>query len=75
MSDLHDPRYARLRVPLREARLSAGLTQVEAAKQLGKSQQFISRSEAGDRRIDALDLSDFADLYGQPVAWLLERRS
>lgn len=75
MSDLHDPRYPRLRERLREARVSAGLTQVEAAKHLGKSQQFISRSEAGDRRIDALDLADFADLYGQPVAWLLERRS
>ena len=55
--------------------LYANKPQVEAAKQLGKSQQFISRSEAGDRRIDALDLADFADLYGQPVAWLLERRS
>ncbi len=75
MALLNDPRYRRLRTRLREARRSAGLTQVEAATRLGQTQQFVSRCEAGDRRIDALDLADFSDLYGRSVEWLLDRKS
>ena len=72
MSSLYDPRYARLRRRLREARLRAGLTQDEAGRALGTTQQFINRCEAGDRRVDVLELLDFARLYRVPVEWLLE---
>ena len=30
---------------------------------MGRNQQFVQRCEAGDRRIDVLELLDFADLY------------
>ncbi len=72
MSSPYDPRYPPLRRRLREARLGAGLTQVEAGRALGTTQQFINRCEAGDRRVDVLELIDFARLYGMPVAWLIE---
>ena len=63
MASIYDPRYAVLRRRLREARLQAGLTQVEAARRLGTNQQYINRCEAGDRRIDFLEIVDFAALY------------
>jgi transcriptional regulator with XRE-family HTH domain len=49
---------------LKNARKRAGLTQVQAAKALGKPQNFISKSETGERRIDVIELADFMALYG-----------
>lgn len=57
---------------LREARQEAGLTQVEAAARLGVPQTFISRVELGERRIDPLELEEFADLYGKPLDYFLD---
>lgn len=67
MVSIYDPRYSTLRTQLREARLQAGLTQVEAAQALGTNQQYINRCEAGDRRIDFLEVCDFAVLYGMSL--------
>jgi transcriptional regulator with XRE-family HTH domain len=49
---------------LREAREKAGLTQAQAAKALGETQNFISKCENDERRIDAIELADFIELYG-----------
>ncbi len=44
---------------------------MEVAKALGTSQAFVSKCERGERRIDAVELSDFAQLYGTPLHSLL----
>jgi len=49
---------------LHDARERSGLTQVEAAKALGQPQNFVSKCETGERRIDPIELMDFAALYG-----------
>ena len=67
MASIYDPRYPDLCSRIRAARLRAGLTQVEAAERLEKNQQYINRCEAGDRRIDFLEVLDFAALYGCPL--------
>jgi transcriptional regulator with XRE-family HTH domain len=56
---------------LRKARLAAGLTQVDAAKALGRTQAFVSKCELGERRIDPIDLLDFARLYRKPFGFFL----
>jgi transcriptional regulator with XRE-family HTH domain len=56
---------------LREARKLAGMTQVEAAKALGKTQGWVSKCELGERRIDPLDLQAFAGAYRKPFAYFL----
>lgn len=56
---------------LREAREQAGLTQVEVADALGQPQSWVSRSETGERRVDAVELQRFARLYGTTVSALL----
>lgn len=56
---------------LRAARLGAGLTQHEVAKRLGKPQSFVSKVEAGERRIDAIELKRFAGLYRTSISSLL----
>ncbi|MCG2690916.1 helix-turn-helix domain-containing protein, partial [Candidatus Parcubacteria bacterium] len=41
---------------LKKARIEAGLDQEKAAELLGKTQSFISKIEAGQRRIDVVQL-------------------
>jgi transcriptional regulator with XRE-family HTH domain len=52
---------------LREARLEAGLSQVQVAVALGKTQAFVSKCELGERRIDPIELAAFARLYGEAL--------
>lgn len=56
---------------LRAARVALGLTQGEVGRRLGRSDQFVSKCETGDRRIDPIDLLRFARLYGRSVASFL----
>jgi transcriptional regulator with XRE-family HTH domain len=49
-----DP-YATFRETMVAARRGAGVTQVELAERLGKPQQFISKYELGDRRVDIIE--------------------
>ncbi len=48
-------------------RIEAGLTQVDVAQSLGKPQSFISKCESGERRVDFVELIDFAQLYDKPL--------
>lgn len=41
---------------LREKRKKAGLSQADLAKQLGRSQSFISKYESGELRLDLVEL-------------------
>jgi transcriptional regulator with XRE-family HTH domain len=44
---------------LKTLRRSAGVTQVELARRLGKPQQFISNVERGERRLDVVEYYAF----------------
>ncbi len=59
----YQKKYGRFLEKLREARKQAGLTQSEAAQAFGKPQSFISKCESGERRVDIVELSVFAQLY------------
>lgn len=63
------PEYSAFLKRLKRAREVAGLTQTEAARQLGKPQSFVSKSESGERRVDVVELQHFARLYEVPVAF------
>lgn len=56
---------------LRQARIEAGLSQSEAARRLGKPQSFLSKCESGERRVDAVELKNFARLYGKSVTFFV----
>src|SRR5437870_10558566 len=57
-----------LGVRLRDAREYLGLSQDEVAKAVGLARPAISLIESGQRKVDALELKRFADLYQRPVA-------
>lgn len=69
----HTVRYARLLQELRAARNEAGLTQVQVAKHFGAHASFVSKIEAGERRIDVVELSDLCRVYGVRLAAFLKR--
>lgn len=57
---------------LRQAREEAGLTQVAAARALRKPQSFVSKCETGERRVEAIELKDFAKLYRVSLNFFFE---
>lgn len=55
-----DTRYRALVARLVEARKAAGLSQATLAELLRRHQQFVSRYEIGERRLDAVEFIDIA---------------
>jgi transcriptional regulator with XRE-family HTH domain len=64
VATVYSTAYRRLLERLRAARREAGLTQVQVARAFGRPQSFIAKCEAGERRIDAVELARFAEIYG-----------
>jgi transcriptional regulator with XRE-family HTH domain len=58
---------------LRQLRTEAGITQVEMANRLGKSQPFVSYYESGARRLDLLELRQICIVLGIPLVNLVKR--
>jgi transcriptional regulator with XRE-family HTH domain len=61
--------YQRFLKLLRSARHGSGKTQVQVAKLLKKPQSFVSKSESGERRVDVVDLQQFAKIYKRPFSY------
>lgn len=61
-----------------EARLKAGMTQIDVAKRLGKPQSYVSKYEGGERRLDVVEFMAAARALGvDPAAFIraLKRRT
>ena len=56
---------------LKQARKEASLEQTEVAKKLGRTQSFISKLESGQRRIDLVQLKEFAKLYKKKIEYFI----
>jgi len=70
---LQSKRYRVFLARLRQAREQAGLTQVEAAERVRRSQTWVSKCELGERRVDFVELEDLAAAYGKPIGWFTTR--
>ncbi len=68
---IHDDRYRRLMDALAMARQHAGLTQSDLAEKLGRRQQFVSKYESGERRLDMVEFVDIARALGLDAAKLV----
>lgn len=60
-STLRSRRHETLIAFLIDRREQLGLTQSDVAKRLGQWQSFVARVESGQRRIDVVELLDFAE--------------
>lgn len=70
---LHTKRYKAFIARLREARAESGLSQEQVAEKLKRTQTWVSNCEVGNRRVDVVELEDFAELYGKPLDWFSTR--
>lgn len=68
-SEENDRRAIGLR--LKEVREYLGLSQDEVAKTLKMPRPAVSLIESGERKVDALELKKFSDLYQQPVDYFV----
>lgn len=64
--------YAKFIKKLKQARLKAGLRQIEVAKKLKRPQSYISRVESGGYRLDIVEVKRFAKVYGKNVNELID---
>jgi transcriptional regulator with XRE-family HTH domain len=58
---------------LRQARLEAGLRQIDLAKRLLQPQSFVSKYESGERRLDLLELRQVCHAVGMSLPELIRR--
>jgi len=70
---LYSADYERFLQLLREAREAAGLTQMQAARKMGRLQSFVSKCESGERRVDIIELSKFCEAYEISTARFLKK--
>lgn len=57
---------------LKEARISLGLDQKQVAEKLNKTQSFISKIESGQRRVDIVQLKEFAKIYKKSLDFFIK---
>jgi transcriptional regulator with XRE-family HTH domain len=60
----HNSDYQLLLTVLKSERERLGITQTDLANRLGNTQTFVSKCERGERRIDAVELVEFAEALG-----------
>ncbi|HHW4679205.1 MAG TPA: helix-turn-helix domain-containing protein [Xylella sp.] len=60
----HNSDYQFLLAVPKTTRKRVGVTQIELAERLGNTQTFVSKCEHGERRIDAVELLEFAKAVG-----------
>jgi len=70
---IYSAEHLKLCAVLRELRHEAELTQVQVAAKLDVPQSFVSKYEAGDRRLDLIELHHVAVALGTSVQTILER--
>ncbi len=71
MSTIASKEYREIIERLIKARKDAGFTQVEVAKLLGKPQSFVSKVESRERRLDIVEIKQFAKIYAVNVSDLI----
>ena len=69
---IHLTEYKNVVEKLKEARKKSGLTQKEVAEKLKKPQSYISKAEAGEQRIDIIELKSFANLYNKSLNYFIK---
>jgi ribosome-binding protein aMBF1 (putative translation factor) len=68
---IYSKEYKLITEQLKKARKQAGLDQIDIAKRLGKTQSYISKIEAGQLRLDLIQLKELAKLYNKTINYFL----
>lgn len=69
---IYSKEYKYLVEQLKKARKEVGLTQNQVAKILHKTQSYISKIEAGQRKIDIIQLKEFGKVYKKDLDYFIK---
>lgn len=69
---IYSNEYKKVIRKLKDARVKAGLTQLDVAKKLRKHQSYISKIESRERRLDIIELKLLASLYKKDIRHFLK---
>ncbi len=61
---LHTPEYEQFLELLKQQRVDKGVSQVALSKRLGQTQQYVSRCEVGERRLDLIEFYQWCEALG-----------
>ena len=71
-SSIYTPDHKNLINKLKLARKEAGLDQKEVARLLGKTQSYVSKVETGQRRVDIVQMKNFARIYKKDLDFFID---
>ncbi|MCD6471202.1 helix-turn-helix transcriptional regulator [bacterium] len=57
---------------LKKARKEMGLSQEQVANLLHRTQSYVSKIESGQRKIDIIQLKEFAEIYKKDISYFIE---
>lgn len=75
MKHLRSARHRAVIAAIVDARRAAGLTQRQLAAKLGRSNSFVWKIEAGERRVDVLEFIEIAKSLGVSPIELFNKAS
>ena len=64
--------YRKVIERLKQVRLEIGLTQKEVSDKIKMPQSYVSKVEAGEQRIDIIELKRFAELYKKEFNYFIK---
>jgi transcriptional regulator with XRE-family HTH domain len=64
--------YKKLVHKIKQARLDSGLTQKQVAEKIKRPQSYISKVEAGEQRVDIIELKKLAVLYKKNLTYFIQ---
>ncbi len=68
---IYSKQYKQLIAHLKQARTESKLSQVQVARALKTTQSHISKVESGQRRLDVIQLKEFAKLYRKKLSFFI----
>lgn len=70
---IYSAEQEKFRSLLRQTRTEAGITQVDLAKRIRRPQSFIAKIEAGERRLDVIELRQVCQALGITLPEFVDR--
>ena len=69
--DIYSKEHRDLVKQLKKAREEAGLSQIDAAKKIDKTQSYVSKLESGQRKVNVAQLRRFAKAYRKDIKYFI----
>ncbi len=70
---IHTRQHKVFRQLLKDVRAEKGLTQVDLARRLKRSQSFVAKCEVGERRLEIIELRQWCDAIGITLLAFISR--